>query len=113
MSATCGQRIGTAQVDVRHGAALTIDPAVEALLSAATKPTNDAANRLDVALVEPEDVSAAVAFLASDEARYTPASPCPSTPACSSADPADPGISSLTVHVPAAGSPARDRRSGY
>ncbi len=71
MSATCGQRIGTAQVDVRHGAALTIDPAVEALLSAAPKPTNDVANLLDVALVEPEDVSAAVAFLASDEARYT------------------------------------------
>ena len=63
MSATCGQRIGTAQVDVRHGAALTIDPAVEALLSgAAPKPTNDVANLLDVALVEPEDVSAAVTF---------------------------------------------------
>ena len=72
MSTTCGQRIGTAQVDVRHGAALTIDPAVEALLGAAPKPTNDVANRLDVALVEPKDVSAAVAFLASDEARYTP-----------------------------------------
>ena len=48
MSATCGQRIGTAQVDVRHGAALTIDPAVEALLSgAAPKPTNDVANLLN------------------------------------------------------------------
>ncbi|SFT56621.1 hypothetical protein SAMN05660657_01592 [Geodermatophilus amargosae] len=28
------------------------------------------ANLLDVTLIEPEDVSAAVAFLASDEARY-------------------------------------------
>jgi NAD(P)-dependent dehydrogenase (short-subunit alcohol dehydrogenase family) len=34
------------------------------------KPTEDVTNLLDVALVEPEDVTAAVAFLASDEARY-------------------------------------------
>jgi NAD(P)-dependent dehydrogenase (short-subunit alcohol dehydrogenase family) len=34
------------------------------------KPTGDVANLLDVALVEVDDVTAAVAFLASDEARY-------------------------------------------
>src|SRR4051794_29141594 len=51
------------------------NPAVEAMFSEGgevepAKPADDVANLLDVTLVDPEDVSAAVAFLASDEARY-------------------------------------------
>jgi SDR family mycofactocin-dependent oxidoreductase len=47
------------------------NPAVEELFGGEfPKPTEDVANLLDVMLVEPEDISAAVAFLASDEARY-------------------------------------------
>ena len=55
---------------------MVLNPAVEALFGggaepvAEPKPTDDVGNLLDVTLVEPEDVSAAVAFLASDEARY-------------------------------------------
>jgi SDR family mycofactocin-dependent oxidoreductase len=40
------------------------------LAGAEPKSPGDVANLLDVVLVQPEDVSAAVAFLASDEARY-------------------------------------------
>jgi SDR family mycofactocin-dependent oxidoreductase len=47
------------------------NPAVEELFGGEfPKPTEDVANLLDVMLVQPEDISAAVAFLASDEARY-------------------------------------------
>jgi SDR family mycofactocin-dependent oxidoreductase len=53
---------------------MLLNPAVEALFGGAAeeppKPADDVANLLDVTLLEPEDVSAAVAFLASDEARY-------------------------------------------
>jgi NAD(P)-dependent dehydrogenase (short-subunit alcohol dehydrogenase family) len=54
---------------------MVLNPAVEALFSEGgevepPKPADDVANLLDVTLVDPEDVSAAVAFLASDEARY-------------------------------------------
>jgi SDR family mycofactocin-dependent oxidoreductase len=55
---------------------MVLNPAVERLFgggeqpAAEPKPTEDVANLFDVALVEPEDVTAAVAFLASDEARY-------------------------------------------
>src|SRR4051795_4082092 len=58
---------------------MVLNPAVEALFgggagtaadSEPVKPAADVANLLDVTLVDPEDVSAAVAFLASDEARY-------------------------------------------
>ncbi len=52
---------------------MVLHPAVEALfggsLEAPAKPAADVANLLEIALVQPEDVSAAVAFLASDEAR--------------------------------------------
>ena len=34
------------------------------------KPVDDVANLFDVPLVQPEDITAAVAFLASDEARH-------------------------------------------
>ena len=53
-----------------------LNPAVEALFGGGSdpnpdpKPAEDVTNLLDVALVEPEDVTMAVAFLASDEARY-------------------------------------------
>jgi SDR family mycofactocin-dependent oxidoreductase len=55
---------------------MVLNPAVERLFGGSAepapdpKPTEDVANLLDVTLVEPEDVTAAVAFLASDEARY-------------------------------------------
>jgi SDR family mycofactocin-dependent oxidoreductase len=55
---------------------MVLNPAVEALFGGGDlteldpKPTDDVANLLDVALVEVEDVTAAVAFLASAEARY-------------------------------------------
>jgi SDR family mycofactocin-dependent oxidoreductase len=55
---------------------MVLNPAVEALFGGdddggdPVKPTDDVANLLDVTLVDPEDVSAAVAFLTSDEARY-------------------------------------------
>jgi SDR family mycofactocin-dependent oxidoreductase len=55
---------------------MVLNPAVEALFgggdepAANPKPVGDVANLFDVALVEVEDVTAAVAFLASDEARY-------------------------------------------
>ena len=55
---------------------MVLNPAVEALFGGgdasepAPKPADDVANLLDVALVQPEDVTAAVAFLASPEARY-------------------------------------------
>src|SRR4051795_2731735 len=54
---------------------MVLNPAVEALFSEGgevepAKPADDVANLLDVTLVDPKDVSAAVAFLASDEARY-------------------------------------------
>ncbi|MBB3082759.1 SDR family oxidoreductase [Geodermatophilus sabuli] len=53
---------------------MVLNPAVEALFGGGgdtpAKPADDVANLLDVTLVQPEDVSAAVAFLASDEARY-------------------------------------------
>jgi SDR family mycofactocin-dependent oxidoreductase len=55
---------------------MVLNPAVEALFGGGDdpepepKPTADVTNLLDVALVQPEDVTAAVAFLASDEARY-------------------------------------------
>jgi SDR family mycofactocin-dependent oxidoreductase len=53
---------------------MVLNPAVEALfggdITELAKPADDVANLLDVMLVEPEDISAAVAFLASDEARY-------------------------------------------
>src|SRR3712207_5237007 len=55
---------------------MVLNPAVEAQFGGGDapapepKPVDDVANLLDVALVEPEDVTAAVAFLASDEARF-------------------------------------------
>ncbi|MDN5859298.1 MAG: mycofactocin-coupled SDR family oxidoreductase [Pseudonocardia sp.] len=55
---------------------MVLNPAVEALFGGGEqpapdpKPTGDVANLLDVALVEVDDITAAVAFLASDEARY-------------------------------------------
>src|SRR3954468_15932553 len=55
---------------------MVLNPAVEALFGGdddggdLAKPADDVANLLDVTLVDPEDVSAAVAFLASEEARY-------------------------------------------
>jgi SDR family mycofactocin-dependent oxidoreductase len=54
---------------------MVLNPAVEALFgggggSPEPKPADDVVNLLDVVLVQPEDVTAAVAFLASDEARY-------------------------------------------
>jgi len=55
---------------------MVLNPAVEALFGGGSdpnpdpKPTEDVTNLLDVVLVEPEDVTMAVAFLASDEARY-------------------------------------------
>lgn len=55
---------------------MVLNPAVEALFgggdepAADPKPTDDVANLFDVALVEVQDVTAAVAFLASEEARY-------------------------------------------
>ena len=55
---------------------MVLNPAVEALFGGGDltelnpKSTDDVANLLDVALVDVEDVTAAVAFLASAEARY-------------------------------------------
>jgi SDR family mycofactocin-dependent oxidoreductase len=55
---------------------MVLNPAVEALFGGGDdpapepKPTEDVGNLLDVTLVEVDDVTAAVAFLASDEARY-------------------------------------------
>ena len=55
---------------------MVLNPAVEAQFgggdtpAAEPKPTDDVANLLDVTLLEVEDVTNAVAFLASDEARY-------------------------------------------
>src|SRR5918997_3519535 len=55
---------------------MVLNPAVEALFgggsepSAEPKPVDDVANLFDVPLVQVDDVTAAVAFLASDEARY-------------------------------------------
>jgi SDR family mycofactocin-dependent oxidoreductase len=55
---------------------MVLNPAVEAMFGGGDhpapdpKPIGDVANLLDVALVEVDDVTAAVAFLASDEARY-------------------------------------------
>jgi NAD(P)-dependent dehydrogenase (short-subunit alcohol dehydrogenase family) len=59
---------------------MVLNPAVEALFGGPLtqdgdgggggKDPDDVANLLDVTLVDPQDVSAAVAFLASDEARY-------------------------------------------
>lgn len=55
---------------------MILNPAVEALFGgggepvADPKPVADVANLFDVALVDVADVTAAVAFLASDEARY-------------------------------------------
>ena len=55
---------------------MVLNPAVEALFGGGDdpapdpKPVDDVANLFDVGLVEVEDVTAAVAFLASDEARY-------------------------------------------
>jgi SDR family mycofactocin-dependent oxidoreductase len=55
---------------------MVLNPAVEALFGGGDapapdpKPVDDVANLFDVPLVQPEDVTAAVAFLASDEARY-------------------------------------------
>ena len=59
---------------------MVLNPAVEALFGGGSgddgapapdpKPVSDVANLFDVALVEVDDVTAAVAFLASDEARY-------------------------------------------
>ena len=55
---------------------MVLNPAVEAMFGGGDhpapdpKPTGDVANLLDVALVEVDDVTAAVAFLASGEARY-------------------------------------------
>ena len=55
---------------------MVLNPAVEALFgggddpASEPKPVDDVANLFDVPLVQVEDVTAAVAFLASDEARY-------------------------------------------
>ena len=55
---------------------MVLNPAVEALFGGGDdpapdpKPVADVANLFDVGLVEVDDVTAAVAFLASDEARY-------------------------------------------
>ncbi len=55
---------------------MVLNPAVEALFGGGDgpapdpKPTDGVANLLDVALVEVDDITAAVAYLASDEARH-------------------------------------------
>ena len=55
---------------------MVLNPAVEAIFGGGDdpvpdpKPVSDVANLFDVGLVEVDDVTAAVAFLASDEARY-------------------------------------------
>jgi SDR family mycofactocin-dependent oxidoreductase len=55
---------------------MVLNPTVEALFgggsepSSEPKPVDDVANLFDVPLVQVDDVTAAVAFLASDEARY-------------------------------------------
>jgi SDR family mycofactocin-dependent oxidoreductase len=55
---------------------MVLNPAVEALFGGGDdpvpepKPVDDVANLFDVALVDVQDITAAVAFLASDEARY-------------------------------------------
>ena len=55
---------------------MVLNPAVEALFGGGDdpapgpKPVDDVTNLFDVPLVQVEDVTAAVAFLASDEARY-------------------------------------------
>ncbi|MCM3849275.1 mycofactocin-coupled SDR family oxidoreductase [Pseudonocardia sp. DR1-2] len=55
---------------------MVLNPAVEALFGGGDtppeqpKPVDDVANLLEVGLVQPEDITAAVAFLASGEARY-------------------------------------------
>jgi SDR family mycofactocin-dependent oxidoreductase len=56
---------------------MVLNPAVEALFGGGggdpasdPKPTSDVANLFDVALLDVQDITAAVAFLASDEARY-------------------------------------------
>lgn len=55
---------------------MVLNPAVEALFGGGgspppePKPVDDVQNLLDVSLIEPEDVTAAAAFLASDEARF-------------------------------------------
>jgi len=53
---------------------MVLNPAVEALFGGGSDgqatPSEDVSNLFDVTLVQPEDVTAAVAFLASDEARF-------------------------------------------
>jgi len=55
---------------------MVLNPAVEALVGGGDdpasdpEPTSDVANLFDVALLDVQDITAAVAFLASDEARY-------------------------------------------
>jgi NAD(P)-dependent dehydrogenase (short-subunit alcohol dehydrogenase family) len=55
---------------------MVLNPAVEALFGGGDepapdpKPVDDVTNLFDIPLVEVQDVTAAVAFLASDEARY-------------------------------------------
>jgi NAD(P)-dependent dehydrogenase (short-subunit alcohol dehydrogenase family) len=80
---------------------MVLNPAVEALFGGGSdpnpdpKPTEDVTNLLDVALVEPEDVTAAVAFLAADEAATSPGWRCPSTPGCSCGDAVGPGCARM------------------